>query len=760
MIRWCTSTLKGEINWWKFFRFYFSLTPVFNNISLIWYIWKLSSFTKPQFVRQYSEVVNVKSQEETDNEGIELREMSSNETKGKVLSIAQKYRYSKEEYSTYAREFYYILVLIGFGQDIPQLVLEVAFVFRDDVSGTIWYWAAIPNVIGFTIASVNIFYLLPRKHFEFVPYSIPWSESLKFGFLLFFANISRLYGLIYFFTFAKWSHECTWVIIVVLLLLNLLLAFCATDELNRNPEFTTLFIIFNLISPCISPTQCKTASLYQASLGIMLAILPELDFYIFNAVIPIFVFSGILYLCFKIVERGFLWDRFGWCGKVLTLFCWLVVLALFGLCINAPLHYWNISKIKVPYLPEFKDCLKTNLDESKKVREYLTPPIKGGITIVTGIISVTFFPYLADYFNHPDSFGEDHFLDQFFRKIFAWCSKNNEQMYLREEHFYMRGLVDHLYLGRIPPTFEQRKKFLWMDEKMKEFTGLSLLQWSIKEGYFHLARYLVVRYKVQIEKADWHEACKKGWVEFLEMLVHQVLPKIPSEGCVTKCIIKVIRCICCLGERGYPKDQPSSLEETKIAIEKLSPQETKPSWIDNLFSEDNSYLRNAINDEKDEMGKFLKVVYDDVRNRGFDPKLSTTSEMAEDNEQFAQDIMEIQTFGWPYDTCSCCSCSCCSCCSSSCCSGLCRSSRQLEKTPQDVCKELEFSRTHGFWTVHSYDWSENGDNVNYGDCCTRIKCHSLFYCFNKEKWCRQEEEEEPFRLEQRIEDCRCEQNVR
>ena len=102
---------------------------------------------------------------------------------------------------------------------------------------------------------------------------------------------------------------------------------------------------------------------------------------------------------------------------------------------------------------------------------------------------------------------------------------------------------------------------------MKELSGLSLLQWSIRESYFHLARYIVVKYKAPIGKEEWHEACQKEWIEFVEMLLSSELPKVPYQDKVSK-IFRLMRSIG-RWKKGYPKGHPTSKDEFKLALKEF-----------------------------------------------------------------------------------------------------------------------------------------------------------------------------------------------
>ena len=98
------------------------------------------------------------------------------------------------------------------------------------------------------------------------------------------------------------------------------------------------------------------------------------------------------------------------------------------------------------------------------------------ISAFTTQISITLIPCLADFFNHPDSFKGDHFFKQAYRKITSLLSTNHEMMFLSYGHFYMKGLLNRRYLGRIPQTLQLRETFLQIDMKVKELSSVSLLQ--------------------------------------------------------------------------------------------------------------------------------------------------------------------------------------------------------------------------------------------------------------------------------------------
>ena len=49
-----------------------------------------------------------------------------------------------------------------------------------------------------------------------------------------------------------------------------------------------------------------------------------------------------------------------------------------------------------------------------------------------------------------------------------------------------------------------------------------------------------MRYKAHVTKVEWIEASQKGWVEFMEMLVSQQLPKVPLTDLIS--LFKKIVC--------------------------------------------------------------------------------------------------------------------------------------------------------------------------------------------------------------------------
>ena len=677
-----TGSHRQTINHW---RVYLALIPGLQVFVLFWYVRKIyiARFRRAKLVYEYSKNVRTKNS----IEGIEEQEQNSQitaEKRDKVLSIAERYKQCKEDYSTYAREFFYIFCLIGFGQDLISSVLFMAFGLRTGLNlfGVIAFCS---SMVKFTYSTVNLFYYLPRKYLESIPFNIPSKCKWRLRFAFFFSNIARVYVLVFLATYVRyWIY----VFYITICLMNM---FLSRGELKKNPKFTILFIIFSPISPCIVPTPCKIASPFLLSLGLTLNLIP---------------------LVLSV-------DSIGIDENPPITHCHKAAGNFSGDWVRCPRSYQFESG-------PVGNCIGL-MDDFDRHPDYVTfcknehyfDYAKYCISAFTTLISITLIPYLADFFNHPDSFTGDHFVKQTYRKITSLLSTNHEVMNLRRGHFYMKGLLKQLYLGRIPPTLQQREKFLQIDLKVKELSSVSLLQWSIRESYFHLARYLVVRYKAQVGKEEWHEACKKGWVEFIEMLISQELPKVPSQDMTSK-LFRFVRQIGCWKD-GYPKSHPTSEDEMKLALEKFCETErsSDPEWIKHLFSSDNLCLIEAINDNKSEMGSFLRLVHKYLKEDFDLPDFTLMAvdqdhqdqELQVDRASIAQDILEIQSFGRLRNSA--------------------KNVKLIDPDPRYVCKTLNFEASLGLWKIHFNDWSEVGDNQE-GLVGEKLRCcPSFFYCLNK-----------------------------
>ena len=217
------------------------------------------------------------------------------------------------------------------------------------------------------------------------------------------------------------------------------------------------------------------------------------------------------------------------------------------------------------------------------------------------------------------------------------------------------------------------------------------------------------------------------------MLISQELPKVPCQDMTSK-FIRFVRQIGGWKD-GNPKSHPTSEDEMKLALEKFCQNEksSDPEWITHLFSLDNSCLIEAINDNTSEMGNFLRLVHNHLKEDFHLPDFTQiTAEQDHQDQEFeiAQNILEIQSFGrlryedveesrqrWKI---------------------LCllipwKSNSHLdEPDPRDVCKTLNLEASLGLWKIHFNDWSQDGDNQE-GSIGEKLRCcPSFFYCFNKQ----------------------------
>ena len=675
-------------------RVYLALIPGVNTFVILWYGWKIfmTKLIRAKIVQDYSNIVTIEnedctkeienltlntttSEEDPMTEKKEFDPNSRPETRDAISNLAIDYKRNHEEYSVYSREYFYSHILRGLAGNVPQIVLLLAFFFRRGFCSQISVITVFTNLISFTFSSVHAFYYLPRKHFESLPWNLGLSRSYKLYPMFWFANLARLYVLVF---LATYTRYWTSVLYLSICLVNLILSL---DELKKNPKYTILFILFSPVSPCVVTSQCKTASPFLLSLGITLNLVPYvIDTSITN-------------------------------NPPITL-CHTAAGNFTGDWVRCPASYLNESGPLENCEKIFQFGISNYNEKAAEIENYLTfcqhqeywEYVKYAITAVTTLISITYFPYLSDYFNQPDSFTGDYFPKQAFKKVTSLFSKNHEVMYLRDEHAYMRFLIDNIYLGKIPPSFNQRENFANVDKKMKELSGLSMLQWSIRESYFHLARYIVVRYKVPVGKEEWHEACKKGWIEFVEMLLSQELPKVPYQDKVSK----IFRALRWIGrwKKGYPRGHPTSRDEFKLSLKEFCERkEFNTSWIEHLFSVDNVALIKAIQDEKNEMGDFLKLVHDFLLDNFLECNfltLESTLELESELNATAQGIFELQCHGMD---------------------------QEEEYDPRDVCRKCGFDGTLGLWEINDYDWSKDGEGEV--SCCQRWKCPSFCFCFNK-----------------------------
>ena len=444
---------------WTHWRVYLALVPGLNIFILGWYVVKLF---KPKWYKAHLSRLYLELPKE-------------NAKKDEVLRLASELRQSKVEYSSLGREYFYSHGLRGFGSNLPQLIMQLAFVFRTGFCSDWFFVVFFGDMYSLTFVSIQVFYFLPRKYFDPIPDIIPYWQMVKLFVMFMLSNLARMYTLVY---LATYTRHWTFLFYVIICLFNLALSM---DELKKNPKYTTLFILFSPISPCILPSQCKTADSILLSLGITLTLLPYVPFLVNTDVTnnpPITLchtaagnFSGDWVRCpaSYLNESGPTENcvsvfRFG--GSHVT--------ALFGLS--------KASEVS-NYDHDHEDYI--TFCQHEEFWHY----VKYGISAVTTLISLTFFPYLADYFNHPDSFTGSSCPKQAYKKVTALLSKNIEVMYLRPEHEYMNPLLKRLYLGRMPPKYANAEEFTMINSKFKEITGFSLLQWSMRESYFHLARY-------------------------------------------------------------------------------------------------------------------------------------------------------------------------------------------------------------------------------------------------------------------------------
>ena len=653
---------------------YVALIPGLNILVMLWYAWQIfmTKMIRAKIVQDYSNAIRSDTVPNTNEE-----------TRDIISNIAIDYKKNHDDYSTYSREYFYSHCLRGFAGNVPQIILLLAFSFRRGFCSTTSVITVLTNLISFTFASTSAFYYLPRKHLESLPWILEIKNSLKLVPMFWFANLARLYVLVF---LATYTRYWTSLLYLSICLVNLLLSL---DELKKNPKYTLLFILFSPISPCIVTSQCKTASPVLLSLGIILNLAP--------------------YVIDTIGTNGTI-DTIGGNNPPITV-CHTALGNFTGDWVRCPAWYLNESGPIEKCEKIFQFGISNYNEKAAKIENYLTfcqhqeywDYVKYVITAATTLISITYFPYLSDYFNQPDSFTGDYFPKQVFKKVTSLFSKNHEVMYLRDEHAYMRSLISHMYLGKIAPNFKQSENFANVDKKMKELSGLSMLQWSIRESYFHLARYIVVRYKAPVGKEEWHEACQKGWIEIVEMLMSQALPKVPYQDTMSK----LFRAMRWIGgwKKGYPKGQPRSRDEFKLSLKTFCKRkELNTSWIENLFSVDNAALIEAIQDDMtNELGDFLKLVHEFLKDDFLESNfLRLEAPLKSDLNATPQVIYEIQCHGID---------------------------QEGEFNPRDVCRRLGFNGTLGLWAINDYDWSKEGEDPV--SCCQRWQRPSFCFCFNR-----------------------------
>ena len=199
------------------FRVYLALTPGVNFFVILWYGWKIlmTKVIRARIVQDYSNIVTIENDNKdftdctNDIENIalsttseeddkrEFKPKSTSETRDAISNLAIKYKRNHEEYSTYSREYFYSHCLHGLAGNVPQIVLQLAFLFRRGFCSDNTVIVVLANLISFTLSSTNAFYYLPRKYFE----TIPWNLELKHSFKLYpmfcFANLARLYVLVF-----------------------------------------------------------------------------------------------------------------------------------------------------------------------------------------------------------------------------------------------------------------------------------------------------------------------------------------------------------------------------------------------------------------------------------------------------------------------------------------------------------------------------------------------------------------------------------
>ena len=328
--------------------------------------------------------------------------------------------------------------------------------------------------------------------------------------------------------------------------------------------------------------------------------------------------------------------------------------------------------------------------------------VKYVVASITTLIGLSFFPYLVDYYNHPDSFTGPGKLKKTYKKLTSLLSKNHEIVYLKHEHSYAQSLIDHLYLGRIPPNDQQKESFTLANQRMKELSGLSILQWSIRESYYHLSRYVAMRYDAEIGKEEWQEACQKGWVEFVEMLVSTKLPKVQQQD-------KVSLVVRLLYFNYNPIQFPALRIEFTASLEKFLASAVKNKeqmvadfdWIKLLFSRENVWLINAFKDEESEMGEFLRFIFGFVKTYIDSEVIQMLEsvddevEESEDKKATVQDIYELQTYG---------------------------------PDPVEVCERFGLMEASWPWKMESHQ--DNGDNLSccQCNCIQRWSCKSFCFC--------------------------------
>ena len=249
---------------WSSWRVYVGLIPGVNLVMIGWILHKMASFKRQRAAtaRDYCAFVNTENDEES--EGLDDKSQV-------IKELATQFKKCRIRYSKYGKEYYYIYCLKAFGSALPQFILQLAFTFRRGFCSDIFLVNCLGNIISFTTASTNVFYLLPKKYEEPLPDLFPILERIKLMIMFTFTNLSRMYVMVY---LATHTRFWTYLLYILICALNFVLAL--DDELVKNPKFTILSILFSPISPCIVSTQCKRTNPILLSLGMTMNLVPFL----------------------------------------------------------------------------------------------------------------------------------------------------------------------------------------------------------------------------------------------------------------------------------------------------------------------------------------------------------------------------------------------------------------------------------------------------------------------------------------------------
>ena len=161
---------------WNSWRVYAGLIPGVNLIVIGYIIVKMH---RPRQDRLYISREYFKlAKKEVDDEVEESAELNG---EGQAIKeMAKKFKDYQNEYSFYAREYFYIYCLKAFAGALPQFILQLAFTFRRGFCSDMFILNSFGNLISFTMASVNVFYFLSKKYDDAFAHAIDKIVVLRY----------------------------------------------------------------------------------------------------------------------------------------------------------------------------------------------------------------------------------------------------------------------------------------------------------------------------------------------------------------------------------------------------------------------------------------------------------------------------------------------------------------------------------------------------------------------------------------------------